>query len=98
MTSKTELEPMKQNEGEGLLQFACRLRTQALMAFGMSYTTDQIEEQVNRLSLRALGGKLGEETRKQFPESLDKSVSLARNLQTQGYTSDQPTVASGSLK
>ena len=54
MTSKTELEAMKQNEGEGLLQFACRLRTQALMAFGMSYTTDQIKEQVNCLFLRSL--------------------------------------------
>jgi hypothetical protein len=55
-------------------------------AYGHVYKPPQVEERAGEAFVRGLTGLLKQRVWKEFPESLDKAISLAKNLEAVGIS------------
>jgi hypothetical protein len=77
--NKTALETRVLGPNEDLGDFANSLRVLTRQAYDHVYKPPQVEERAGEAFVRGLTGLLKQRVREEFPESLDKAVSLAKN-------------------
>ena len=92
-TARLSLWSMNRRQGEDLLVYASKIRSGTLAAYGTEYTAAQIDDKALDVFTRSLTGELGRRTTEMFPRDFDTGVSLARNFETLGISSDQGTSA-----
>ena len=75
---------------ESILKFASALMTLVVAAYDANYSEKQMNEKVLEVFQTNLSGALGDKLRLNFPETLDKAIPLARNLESRGISEATP--------
>jgi hypothetical protein len=83
---KTALETRVLGPNEDLGDFANSLRVLTRRAYCHVYKPPQVEERAGEAFVRGLTGLLKQRVREEFPDSLYKAVSLAKNLEAVGIS------------
>jgi hypothetical protein len=91
--NKTTLETRVLGPNEDIGDFANALRVLTRRAYGHVYKPPQVEERAGEALGRGLTGNLKQRVREEFPESLDKAVSLAMNLEAVGVSCINKVIA-----
>jgi hypothetical protein len=90
---KTALETQVLGPNEDIGDFANALRVLTRRAYGHMYKPPQVEERAGEAFGRGLTGLIKQRVREEFPESLYKVISLAKNLEAVGVSRIDKVVA-----
>jgi hypothetical protein len=83
---KAALETRVLGPNEDIGDFANALHVLTRRAYGHVYKPPQVKERAGEAFVRGLTGLLKQRVREEFPESLDKAVSVAKNLEAVGIS------------